>query len=69
MRAAVGAEPADLPLRMPDEPARFLTWIECRLAEEVDSGDHTFFVGEVLSAEPGTNAAPLVHVGQEYRSL
>ena len=46
-----------------------LGWIECRLADEVATGDHTLFVGEVLSAEPGTNAAPLVHVGQEYRSL
>jgi flavin reductase len=46
-----------------------LGWIECRLADEVATGDHTFFVGEVLSAEPGANAAPLVHLGQEYRSL
>ena len=46
-----------------------LGWIECRLTDEVATGDHTLFVGEVLSAEPGTNAAPLLHVGQEYRSL
>ena len=46
-----------------------LGWIECRLADEVATGDHTFFVGEVLSAEPGRNAAPLIHIGQEYRSL
>jgi flavin reductase (DIM6/NTAB) family NADH-FMN oxidoreductase RutF len=46
-----------------------LGWIECRLADELATGDHTFFVGEALSAESGTNAAPLIHIGQEYRSL
>jgi flavin reductase (DIM6/NTAB) family NADH-FMN oxidoreductase RutF len=46
-----------------------LGWIECRLAAELATGDHTFFVGEVRSAESGTNAAPLIHIGQEYRSL
>jgi flavin reductase len=46
-----------------------LGWIECRLVDEVAAGDHTFFVGEVLSAQLGTNAAPLIHIGQEYRSL
>lgn len=46
-----------------------LGWIECRLADELATGDHTLFVGEVLSAEAGRAAAPLIHLGQEYRSL
>jgi flavin reductase (DIM6/NTAB) family NADH-FMN oxidoreductase RutF len=45
-----------------------LGWLECRLADEVATGDHTLFVGEVLSAELGTPAPPLLYVGSEYRS-
>jgi flavin reductase (DIM6/NTAB) family NADH-FMN oxidoreductase RutF len=46
-----------------------LGWLECRLAGELVAGDHTFFVGEVLSAELGAPAPPLVHVESGYRSL
>ena len=46
-----------------------LGWLECRLAHEVETGDHTFFVGEVLSAELGPPAPPLVHYESELRSL
>jgi flavin reductase (DIM6/NTAB) family NADH-FMN oxidoreductase RutF len=44
-------------------------WLECRLWAEYDAGDHTLFVGEVLAAELGEDAPPLVHVGSEYRAL
>src|SRR6266511_2505237 len=37
-----------------------LGWLECRLASEHPVGDHTFFVGEVLSVELGEPAPPLV---------
>src|SRR5919204_5192094 len=30
-----------------------LGWLECRMHAEHATGDHTFFVGEVVSAEPG----------------
>jgi flavin reductase (DIM6/NTAB) family NADH-FMN oxidoreductase RutF len=46
-----------------------LGWVECRLASEHRVGDHTFFVGEVLSVELGEPAPPLVHLGSDYRSL
>jgi flavin reductase len=46
-----------------------LGWMECRLAGETPAGDHTFFVGEVLSAELGEPAPPLVHVEAGYRSV
>jgi flavin reductase (DIM6/NTAB) family NADH-FMN oxidoreductase RutF len=46
-----------------------LGWLECRLADEVATGDHTLFVGEVLAAELGEAAPPLVYVGSEYTSL
>ena len=44
-------------------------WIECRLADEVAVGDHTLFVGQVLSVELGEAAPPLVHIDSGYRTL
>jgi flavin reductase len=46
-----------------------LGWIECSVAAEHPVGDHTFFVGEVLSVEAGVTSAPLVHVESGYRPL
>ena len=43
-----------------------LGWLECRLHAEHDAGDHTLFVGEVLGAERGRAAPPLVYLGQRY---
>jgi flavin reductase (DIM6/NTAB) family NADH-FMN oxidoreductase RutF len=44
-------------------------WLECRLVAEHPVGDHTLFVGEVLSVELGENAPPLIHVESGFRSL
>jgi flavin reductase (DIM6/NTAB) family NADH-FMN oxidoreductase RutF len=44
-------------------------WLECRTSAEHDAGDHTLFVGEVLAAEQGRSAPPLVYVDQRYVSL
>jgi len=46
-----------------------LGWLECRLAGEHEAGDHTLFVGEVVSAEAGLAGAALVWVGGGYVSL
>jgi flavin reductase (DIM6/NTAB) family NADH-FMN oxidoreductase RutF len=46
-----------------------LGWLECRLVTELETGDHTFFVGEAFSVELGEAAPPLVHVESGYRSL
>ena len=46
-----------------------LGWLECRLVTEHETGDHTLFVGEVLSVELGERAPPLVHVESGYRTL
>ncbi len=43
-----------------------LGWVDARLAGEAAAGDHTLFLGEVVSAEAGIDAAPLVRVGGEY---
>jgi flavin reductase (DIM6/NTAB) family NADH-FMN oxidoreductase RutF len=46
-----------------------LGWLECRLEAAQPAGDHTFFVGEVLSVEAGRPGPGLVYAAQEYRSL
>ena len=43
-----------------------LGWIECRLASEHPTGDHTFFVGDVVSAVRGPGREALVHLRQAY---
>ncbi len=46
-----------------------LGWVDCRLADEVATGDHTLFVGEVVSVELGRPGPPLVHLESGYRTL
>jgi flavin reductase len=43
-----------------------LGWIECRLRDELPTGTHTLFVGEVLRVEAGTDAPPLLRIGGSY---
>jgi flavin reductase (DIM6/NTAB) family NADH-FMN oxidoreductase RutF len=43
-----------------------LGWLECESRAEHAVGDHTLFVGEVVTAEPGSQARPLVHLGQRF---
>jgi len=46
-----------------------LGWLECRVAAEHEAGDHTLFVGEVVSAQRGRDGPALVRVGGGYVSL
>jgi flavin reductase (DIM6/NTAB) family NADH-FMN oxidoreductase RutF len=46
-----------------------VAWLECGVVEEYEAGDHTIFVGQVLSVELGRPAPALVYVGGEYRSV
>lgn len=46
-----------------------LGWLECRLAAEHVTGDHTLFVGEVLSVQLGAELAPIVFRGGAYAPL
>ena len=46
-----------------------LGWIEARTAAEHDVGDHTFFVGDVVSLEPGPSTSALVYRESEYHAL
>jgi flavin reductase (DIM6/NTAB) family NADH-FMN oxidoreductase RutF len=43
-----------------------LGWIECRLVSAHPTGDHTFFVGDVVSAARGPGREALVHLRQGY---
>jgi flavin reductase (DIM6/NTAB) family NADH-FMN oxidoreductase RutF len=53
----------------PPELEGAVGWLRCRVAAEHETGDHTFFVAEVASAEPGPGERPLVFHGQGYASL
>jgi flavin reductase (DIM6/NTAB) family NADH-FMN oxidoreductase RutF len=62
-----------IPLRedvSPPELAGAVAWLRGRLAGELPTGDHTFFVAEVEAANPGQpEARPLVFHGQAYAAL
>ena len=45
-----------------------IAWIECRLDQMVEAGDHDIFVGEVLACE-AREGSPLLYYDQAYRSL
>jgi flavin reductase len=44
-----------------------LAWLECRTWAEYDAGDHTLFLGEVLSTELGSNGRGLVYRNSIYQ--
>jgi 3-hydroxy-9,10-secoandrosta-1,3,5(10)-triene-9,17-dione monooxygenase reductase component len=56
-----------------EDDARLLAgavgWITARTIDELGTGDHTFFVGAVLTLEHGPAPTSLVYVNREYRSL
>jgi flavin reductase (DIM6/NTAB) family NADH-FMN oxidoreductase RutF len=62
-----------IPLRPAPGPPQLdgaAAWLRGRVTDEHATGDHTFFVAEIESAEPGpTGARPLVFHGQAYLTL
>jgi flavin reductase len=44
-------------------------WLRGRVLAEHPAGSHTFFVGEIDSADPGPTDRPLAYVSQAYRDL
>jgi flavin reductase (DIM6/NTAB) family NADH-FMN oxidoreductase RutF len=61
-----------VPLRATDGAPQLegaVGWLLCRTQSDQDTGDHTFFVGEVERAEPGPAEQPLVFLRQSYASL
>jgi flavin reductase len=53
----------------PPELEGALAWLRCRRTAELETGDHTFFVGEVEHAEAGPAQSPLIFHGQTYLAL
>jgi flavin reductase len=45
-----------------------LAWLECKTWAEYDAGDHTLFVGEVISLELGALARGLVYRDSKYHT-
>ena len=61
-----------IPLRESQSPPQLegaVGWLRCRTLAEHDAGDHTLFVGEVETAEPGAAERPLVFHAQGYTAL
>ena len=61
-----------IPLRDVDGPPQLdgaIGWLRCRTLQEHETGDHTFFVGEVEAAEPGPAKRPLVFHRQDFVAL
>jgi flavin reductase (DIM6/NTAB) family NADH-FMN oxidoreductase RutF len=46
-----------------------VAWLTVRTVDEFRTGDHTFFVGEVLTLEQGPAPTALVYVNREYRAV
>jgi flavin reductase (DIM6/NTAB) family NADH-FMN oxidoreductase RutF len=42
-----------------------IAWLECKVKETANAGDHDIFVGEVLTAE-STELPPLIHYDRAY---
>jgi flavin reductase (DIM6/NTAB) family NADH-FMN oxidoreductase RutF len=46
-----------------------LAWIECRIWAEYPTGDHTFFVGEVVALEQSEPGPALVYREHGYHAV
>jgi flavin reductase (DIM6/NTAB) family NADH-FMN oxidoreductase RutF len=44
-------------------------WVTARTVDEVQTGDHTFFVGELLTIEEGLAETSLAYVHRGYQAL
>jgi flavin reductase (DIM6/NTAB) family NADH-FMN oxidoreductase RutF len=44
-------------------------WLVARTVQQVPTGDHTLFVGEILSIEEGTAGTSLIYLHRDYHGL
>jgi flavin reductase (DIM6/NTAB) family NADH-FMN oxidoreductase RutF len=61
----------EIPVRAGEGPPLLegaLAWLRCRVRAEHEAGDHTLFVGDVLSAEGGQAEHALVYLDRRYVS-
>jgi flavin reductase (DIM6/NTAB) family NADH-FMN oxidoreductase RutF len=62
----------NIPVRNDEGPPELdgaVGWLRCKSTAEYETGDHTFFVGEVEQLEAGPARSPLVFHGQSYFAL
>lgn len=46
-----------------------LAWLDCRVTQAIDAGDHVVYLGEVLDASAGEGGAPLLYYRGTYQGL
>ncbi|MGJ9457846.1 flavin reductase family protein [Oceanobacillus sp. CF4.6] len=46
-----------------------LAYIDCKITELVDGGDHTIIIGEVMSGNVNSSKQPLIFFQGQYKSL
>lgn len=46
-----------------------LAWMDCRVVVTYQAGDHTVFIGEVLSVQSGEAGQPLIYYNRDYHHL
>ncbi|HLF28049.1 MAG TPA: flavin reductase family protein [Anaerolineae bacterium] len=46
-----------------------LGWLDCKIEQIIDAGDHTLFLGRVLQLGEGVKDKALVYFARRYRSL
>jgi flavin reductase (DIM6/NTAB) family NADH-FMN oxidoreductase RutF/ubiquinone/menaquinone biosynthesis C-methylase UbiE len=62
---AIGTPTATGSLILPN----VLGWLDCRVKQVIDAGDHVVFLGEVVAASSSTGGSPLLYYRGSYQAL
>jgi flavin reductase (DIM6/NTAB) family NADH-FMN oxidoreductase RutF len=46
-----------------------MAWLDCKVSNAFDSGDHTIFVGDVMATKSGAVGEPLLYYHRQWRQL
>ncbi len=46
-----------------------LAWLDCRVAAQLEAGNNTVFLGEVLAVKNGPGGSPLLYYDRDYQQL
>ncbi len=46
-----------------------LGWLDCKVTQTIDAGDHVIYLGEVVAASAGATASPLLYYRGSYQHL
>ncbi len=49
--------------------AGVLGWMDCRIVQRIEAGDHRILIGEVTAAQSRVDGHPLLYFGSGYRRL